>query len=400
MHLIFLTLGYHPDQIGGAFRYVTAVAERLAARAHQVTVVYPASQPTATTEARAGVRLLRYPNPAGPFWANWRRENKTARQLWQGAARTATEPALLVGCHAYFASAFRACAGPRLFLFTGPWAEEHRFARQAQARSWPQRLVDRLIIAGMRRSEGHALRHAGCILTISRYYQEQLARWHGANLPPVRLILAGVDPERFHRTADRGATRAKFGLSQDQFLFLAVRRLDPRMGLLTLIDGFGRIAPGFPAARLWIAGTGPQRGVLAERIARQGLEASVKLLGLVPEADLVPLLNAADCVVVPSLDLEGFGLITVESLTCGTPVVASKAGANPEILSPLDPALMFATGSAAGLAARLESVLRDPGALPDRTRCRDYAVANFSWDRTVVAFEEAAAAGLESGGAP
>jgi glycosyltransferase involved in cell wall biosynthesis len=390
MHFIFLTLGYYPDQVGGACRYVTEVAERLAARKHRVDVVYPAAGlASGGRESRTGVSLFRYRNPRGFFWLNWRRENATVRRLWQAAAGAATGSVLTASCHAYFAPAFNASRGRRIFLFTGPWAEEHRFTCQSRRRSWPQRWLDEWVVAILRRQERRALRQAGRILTISRYYETQLPHWHGTALPPVQVISGGVNPNHFRPVDDRAVVRAKFGLAPGQCLFLTVRRLDARMGLLTLIEGFGRIAALFPHAQLWIAGTGPQRDALCEQIARHGLDGRVKLLGLVPEADLALLFNAADCVVVPSLDLEGFGLVTVEALACGTPVVGSRAGATPELLGPLSEGLLFEAGSAAAAAAKLEQVLREPHGLPTRERCRDYAVKHFSWDRVATAFEAA-----------
>lgn len=400
MHFIFLTLGYHPDQVGGAYRYVTEVAERLATRKHRVQAIYPGPPGEPSLVGRRGeVELFRYLNPRGFFWSNWLRENRAVRSRWQELAGAANEaaPAFTVLCHAYFGRAFQSCRGRSAFLFTGPWAEEYRFARQSQRSSWPRRLLDRALIAGMRRVERRALQHVDRILTLSHYYETQLPQWHGAGLPPVKVISGGVNAEQFRPLAGRAAVREEFGLAPDRFLFLTVRRLDPRMGLLTLVDGFARVAGEFPGTQLWLAGTGPQRSQLQDRIAQQQLDRQVKLLGFVPEADLPALLNAADCVLVPSLDLEGFGLATVEALACGAPVLGSRAGATQELLASLSATLLFDAGSAEALAAKLRQVLRDPSSLPGRQQCCDYAVKQFSWDRVASAFE-ATCAELASGG--
>ena len=107
------------------------------------------------------------------------------------------------------------------------------------------------------------------------------------------------------------------------------------------------------------------------------------------EEELPRLYGAADCVIMPSLDLEGFGLATAEALACGTPVIASRAGANPELVAPLGERLLFEPGDTASLAAALTDVLSGRLALPTRARCLSHARAEFRWDRPCDAIERA-----------
>jgi glycosyltransferase involved in cell wall biosynthesis len=385
MRFVFLSLGYHPDQIGGAYRYVTEAATRLAARGHDVRVIFPSTDPAAPLEeTRAGVRLLRYPDQAGFFLNNWRRENDLARARLRPILADQT-PTGVVCCHAYFARAIAGCT--YLCLFTGPWGEEFTFSRQVAGRPWWRAQLDRLIAARLRAAERDMLRRSRRILTISRYYERQLPDWHPVPLPPVEMISGGVDHQRFAPVADRATLRARFHLAEDDFLFLTVRRLDPRMGLPGLIDAFAQTAEKHPRARLYLAGKGPQQAELATRVEALKLGARVRLLGFVPESDLPLWLNAADCTVMPSLDLEGFGLATVESLACGTPVLGSNVGATPELLAPLSEKLIYDAASPGLLAARLDEILQTPGSLPTRAQCRDYAAQQFDWQAVAAAFE-------------
>lgn len=400
MRFLFLTLGYHPDLVGGAYRYVAEVAERLAGRGHAVDVICPNPDEArlAAEEMRTGVKLHRYPNGKGAPWTNWWRENAQAEAILRRITSKPAESTLAVVCHAYFTAPRPSRSMQVVSLFTGPWAEEFRFARQSVSRSWQQRTHD-LILAGlMRLKERATLRKVARILTISQYYAAQLPRWHGEPLPPVTMISGGVDTARFCPVADRAAVRATLGVKPDEFLFLAVRRLDPRMGLMSLIDAFARCANEFPSARLWIAGTGPQRDALHARLDSQGLAGRARLLGFAADEDLPALFNAADCTVMPSLGLEGFGLATVESLACGTPVIGSRAGATPELLSALNDGLLFAANDTDALAAKLRAVLSEPTRLPGRDPCRDYVMQNFLWDRPVAAFEQCHRELLGAGG--
>jgi glycosyltransferase involved in cell wall biosynthesis len=391
MRFVFLTLGYHPDLVGGAYRYVAQVAERLAARDHTVDVICPnPSNRLAAQETRAGVQLHRFPDAEGFFWLNWRKENAAAISLLELLSKTG-DKTLLLCCHGYFEPTLASWPGSSAFLFTGPWAEEYEYSRRHARRSPLKRAFHSLIARRLRNTEGAALARAQRILTISRYYERKLPRWHPRPLPPVEIVFGGVDLQFFSPAEDRETTRQQFGLARDDFAFLTVRRLDPRMGLLTLLDAFADLAPQFPRAQLRLAGDGPQRSELQERLKSSKLSGQTRLLGFVPEADLPRLYSAADCAIMPSLDLEGFGLATVESLACGTPVIGSNSGATPELLEPLGANLLFEPGSCELLAAIMRRVLKNPAELPLRGRCREYASGRFDWNNVVAALEQTGA---------
>jgi len=389
MRFLFLTIGYHPDIVGGAWRYAAEIAERLAARGHAVDVLCQnPERALPETETRRGVRLHRFAKASGPFFTKWRRENTEATAIAKQLLGRTSGAVLVCAHHSYLAPTLRNCAARKVFMFHGPWAEEFRFARQARPANLAQRWLNALIGSRLRATERRALRSVDRIFVVSRHFQERLACWHPGGLPPVQPISAGTDTNQFQPAADRSAVRRSYGLNPDDFLFLALRRLDPRMGLVTLLDAFSRLAGDHPRAQLWLTGRGPLEADLLRRIDGAGLNGRVRLLGFVPEPELPGLLSAADCTVMPSLDLEGFGLATVESLACGTPVLGSRAGATPELLLPLSPQLLFEANSVAALADKLKAVLVNPACLPDRTRCRAYVLANYTWDRPVAAFED------------
>jgi glycosyltransferase involved in cell wall biosynthesis len=387
MHFVFLALGYHPDLVGGAYRYAADVAVRLAARGHQVEVIVPNPENRFPgREVRDGVVLLRYPDEKGGAWSSWRKENQAARALLE---RQATPDALACFHQGFFQPCLKGLEPRSLALFHGPWGLEFLYARRTVPRGWLGRAKDRLIAFRLAQVERKLLQNVRRVLVMSRYVSSRLKEWHGSSLPPVEVIYGGVDTVRFAPPADRARLRQHLGLSADAFLLTTVRRLDPRMGLLTLVEGFAAVAADFPKALLWLAGTGPQREALEAQVRALGLEGRVRLLGFVPEPDLPGLLGASDCTLMPSLDLEGFGLATVEALACGTPVLGSKAGATPEILTTFGSHLLFEPGSATSLAGCLRSVLATPETLPAREACREHVLREFTWKRPVAALERA-----------
>jgi glycosyltransferase involved in cell wall biosynthesis len=119
-----------------------------------------------------------------------------------------------------------------------------------------------------------------------------------------------------------------------------------------------------------------------------GLAGHVRFVGHIPEADLPAYYQAADCFVLPTRALEGFGLVTVEALACGTPVLGTPVGATPEILVPLARELLTDDATPEALARglrRVTSVCRDAAF---RARCRAYAEARYDWETAVDRLED------------
>lgn len=383
MRFLFVTLGHHPHPPGGAWRVSADLAAALAARGHEVGVVTgDDTGKLAATENMDGVRLHRFRRAGGNFVTGWLADAAAAGRLVRQSAGSPGEPALVVLHHAYVARAATGCGRPVLAVFHGPWAEE--FKSQRGADGW----LNRVIAARLRAEERRGLRRARRIIVLSRHFASLLPRWHPGPLPPVEVVDGGVDLRRFAPAADRDAVRAELGLRPEERLFLAVRRLDARMGLDVLVDAFARLPAEVPA-RLWIAGRGPQEAALRGQIAARGLAERARLLGFVEEEKLPRLYQAADFTVMPSLELEGFGLATAESLACGTPVLGSRAAATPELLEPLDRRLLFEAASVDALTAKLAEAAAGTAAFPDRARCRSYAEGRFTWDAMSRACEKA-----------
>jgi glycosyltransferase involved in cell wall biosynthesis len=142
-----------------------------------------------------------------------------------------------------------------------------------------------------------------------------------------------------------------------------------------------------PAARLAIAGAGPLEPDIREDIRRLGLRECVSLLGRIPEEDLVRWYRSATLVVMPTQELEGFGLTTAEAMACGTPVVGTPAGSVPEVVGRLDPRLVAASPSSEDIAAKVNEVVAVPGYLDALSkRARGAVAPELGWPATATAF--------------
>jgi glycosyltransferase involved in cell wall biosynthesis len=134
-----------------------------------------------------------------------------------------------------------------------------------------------------------------------------------------------------------------------------------------------------PDALLLIAGKGPMREKLAARIQSMDLDDHVRLLGFVPDDDLPYAYRAANFSVVPTTEHEGFGLITIESMAAGTPVLVTPVGGLPETVRALSDALVLPSASPQAVQDGLTAALDGTLSLPNSEACKAHVRARFDW---------------------
>lgn len=169
---------------------------------------------------------------------------------------------------------------------------------------------------------------------------------------------------------------------------VALGRLTRDKGFDTLLDALARIGPDTPAWRAEIAGDGPEATRLRALIAHFGLESRVRLCGWTAP-DVVPTwLGSAAMLVVPSRWQEPFGLVALQAMQCGIPVIASRVGGLPEIVAEGVSGLLVEPDDPPALAAAIDRLLRDAdarGRMGMAAKAR--AESAFAWEDLVVAYE-------------
>lgn len=261
---------------------------------------------------------------------------------------------------------------PWVFHFHGPWAME------SSAEGAPRLAT----LAKTALVEKPVYRSAPRLVTLSRFFADILRDSFGVPEERIRVVPGGFDPMAFAANPSMVQAKEILGLPLDRPLLVCVRRLARRMGLENLVDAMAIARKTHPDLLLAIAGKGPIAAELARRIEAKGLTENVKLLGFVPDRHLPALYSAAEFSIVPTVSLEGFGLIVAESLACGTPVIATRAGALPELLEGFSPQLLSASPSPIDLARVIDGALRGSVAKPEASACREHA-RGWSWDEVV-----------------
>jgi len=214
-----------------------------------------------------------------------------------------------------------------------------------------------------------AAQNAKGIITVCNALKDEMVSL-GVASDSITALRNGVDLQRF-QPMDRATARQALGL--EHFTLLSVGLLDPRKGHDLVIQAL----PSLPDVRLLIAGTGPDRKKLEDLAQQLGVAERVTFLGSVPQTELKTYYNAADALVLAS-SREGWANVLLESMACGTPVVASNVWGTPEVVASPDAGVLMSQRTPKALA---EAVHALRATYPEHAATRRYA-EKFSWDDT------------------
>ncbi len=311
-----------PSQIGGAEIHVTALADRLRARGHEVTVVCPRGRPLVAELVARGMPVLT-PRTFGKLdpvmlvrLIRWLRRNRaqvihthlsTASLLGSTAARIAGIPAVAT-VHGLNT---RTCFN---------WA------------------------------------HA--IIAVSNAVKQHLAA-QGMPADRITVVHNGVDLRTMSRADESASVKQRWGLPRGAPVLITVGRLTREKGHRDLLGALSRLAQDsrWREVRLLVVGAGALASALKRETRQLGLGERVIFVGF--QRDILPFLQAADIFVLPSIQ-EGLSLSALEAMALGRPVVACRVGGTPEVVVDGQTGLLVSPGRPEELAGALERLLADP----------------------------------------
>jgi glycosyltransferase involved in cell wall biosynthesis len=357
-----IALMLESDGPGGAEMMLLHLAEALRARGHSVFPVGPAEG-----EGWLPERLRERDITSGTFTLRRPLDPKCLRDL---VRLLDSERVDVVHSHEFTMAVYGAAAARRLGL---PHVITMHGGRR-YGTAWRRRAALRW-----------AIRSGRATVAVSDATRAELAGTLG--LPPgdIRVIRNGIPA----RAGDGPAARRSLRVRDDEALILAVGNLYPVKGHIVLLEALARLALEGPEVpwRLAIAGRGEEEAKLRAFADEHGLTDRLSLLGF--REDIPDLLAAADVFVMPSLR-EGLPVALVEAMFAGRPVVASRVGGIPEVLSGEGDALLVPPQDAASLATALRRLLTCPAereALGRRARA--VAEAGLGVDAMAARYEDA-----------
>lgn len=222
------------------------------------------------------------------------------------------------------------------------------------------------------------------VAVVSRYMQDVVVADHGLQRERVHVLPMGVDlSQRFSASGNA---------SRDKGRIVFVGRLVGKKGVRHLIDAVSELKEQLPDVQLDIIGDGPLRESLESRARDHGLAESIRFHGALPQDRIPQFLQSAEVAVVPSVidesgDQEGLGLVTIEAMGCGCPVVASDLPAIRDVVEHGRTGLLATPGDPADLALHIARLMMDSGQARElASNAAAFVRERFDWERTADAY--------------
>ena len=200
----------------------------------------------------------------------------------------------------------------------------------------------------------------------------------------IRVVPMGVDLDLFQRSSEVELLRSRYRCDGKVVLF--VGRLIDLKGVNYLIKAVPKVIVRFPEVKLLIIGSGPQKDRLVHLTKQLGIERHISFIGAVSQKSLIKFYSLAHLLVLPSIvnnagETEGLGVVLIEAMACGLPVIGSDVGGIPDLIKDGKTGLLVKQKDPDLLAEKINMILSTSD-LKQRLIDNGYKMVkeNFSWD--------------------
>jgi glycosyltransferase involved in cell wall biosynthesis len=357
-----LGMEWQPESPGGLNRYYYDLVRYLPTVGVEVSGLVAGS---ATVQQMSGGTVQAFAEPRSSLWQRWQSLRSMVRH------RLTTQNCPLVVSHFalyVFPVLNQLRDRPLVTHFHGPWALESGAEGTRSIKIWLQKQL-----------EQSCYRPSAKFIVLSTAFRDMLSQKYRIPRDRIHVVPGGIELAQFDISLSQAEARSQLHWPCDRPILFVVRRLVRRMGLENLITAIQSVRQTHPDVLLLIGGKGPLAPNLEDQIRELQLSDYVRLLGYISETDLPIAYRAANFSVVPSIDLEGFGLIVTESLAAGTPVLGTPIGGIPEILQPFSSDLLLEGYTSSYLAQGIIEALSGQRHLPSSEACKTYARQHYDW---------------------
>jgi glycogen(starch) synthase len=207
--------------------------------------------------------------------------------------------------------------------------------------------------------EWWAMYEADRVIVCSQSMKNEICNHFNLPWEKVDVIPNAIDATKYQISVDRGAVRQRYGVGYGEKLILCVGRLVPQKGIEYFIRAIPSIAKRYPEAKFVIVGEGWSRDILEAEARAGGQNRKIQFTGFASDREVINLMTSADVLVVPSV-YEPFGIVALEGMATGVPVVASKVGGLSEVIEHDRTGLFVYPRNPESIAWGIDRVLSDP----------------------------------------
>ena len=368
-----LTWEYPPRIVGGISRVVEGLSRALVGLGHEVHVITNEMPGSPMEEIDRGVRVHRVPieTPTPNFhtWILMMNHYFTKRM-----GRLKSDGGEFDVVHVHDWLVLPSGVEIKSLLGTTLVSTLHslEFRRSGGINTPESKMVDSL--------EWWTTYESAQIIVCSESMKFDTMKEFGVPGDKISVIPIGIDPNKFAGiNPERDQTRAKYGVLPDEKLVLFIGRLTNQKGCEYLIRAISYVAK-YHNVKLVIIGDGYQRGELETIAANSGVSSRIKFGGFISDMELSKLLLSADVMSIPSV-YEPFGVVALEAMAAGVPVVASNVDGLAEIVKHEENGLLVFPRDSSSIAWGISRILSDPDNTARLVRAARIDIeTRFSWE--------------------
>ena len=397
MKILIISDGIFPFSMGGSHRSIFELASELTNMSHSVTCLIPEihhsqkmSIHNVNNDEKINFKIIKiktYKNIffriVSFFWTYKKAYSKISSDF--DIINIHFLPALL-GASSIISK------DKLIYSFHGPWSEEFsetlfgKFNFNSKILKFLlQKNLLNLISFILNKIEINALKNCNKFIVNSNYMKTKLKSLNSKiNIKKIFKIYHGVNNEKFY------PSQKDLNRDNKKFKLLTIRRLESRMGLSELIHAI-RIIKDISKINieLTIGGQGNEYINLKKLVMKLKCDKQIKLVGYIPEEEIRNVIIASDLFILPSRKLEGFGLVILESMACGTPVLVSPYGGQKEIIEKYDNTLILDDIRPGTIALKILDIIEGKKLTSKfRNDTINFVNSNFSWKKHATDYEK------------
>jgi glycosyltransferase involved in cell wall biosynthesis len=396
LNLLFVTDVSIGKVIGGAERVLFEQTTRLADRGHNIFVITrKLSNHDRDHEIIDGVNEWRHSyNKKNPLtficstWINSKRLFESLHQNIHFDCINFHQPFSAIGV----INSALSIQIPKIYTCHSLSFEEY-ISRNGNNHRFFSKFTNFIQTRGYKKIEKNILNKSNEIIVLSKFTKEKINDIYKIKNDKIRIVPGGVDLNKFAPPINKEKIRKRLNIPNNKIILFTVRNLVQRMGLENLIIAFNHLIKQKAEINLVIGGEGILKTGLIALARSFGIEDYIHFVGFIPEEQLSSYYQMADLFVLPTKELEGFGLVTLEAMASSLPVVGTPVGGTKEIIGKFDSSFLFKGTDSDSIAEliteKYKLMKHNPQKWMEIThRCRNFVERNYSWDKNIDALED------------